>query len=71
MNNTPLERRLLDLREASEFLSLSTQTLRALIANGKLAVIRANERGKILISSTELESFIERNRRPSPGEVKA
>lgn len=63
MFNAPLKHRLLDLREASAHLSLSVQTLRSLIASGKLAGVRSNPRGKILVDIRELESFCARNTR--------
>lgn len=63
MNTIMSNKRLLTLRQASETLSLSVNTLRNLIASGKLAAVRSNPRGKILVDIGELESFCERNTR--------
>jgi len=74
MNTIMFNKRLLTLRQASETLSLSVNTLRNLIASGKLAAIRSNPRGKLLLDPRELESFCQRNTRTPDahqGEVKS
>lgn len=53
--------RLVSLRNASRYLSLSIPTIRNLVSSGKLAVIRPSPRSKILVDIRELESFCERN----------
>ena len=53
--------RLVPLRVAADYLSLSIGTLRSLITSGKLMAIRSGPRSKILVDIHELESFVERN----------
>jgi hypothetical protein len=50
--------RLYTLQQASELLNLKTATLRKLVYRGDFETIRANPRGKILISDLELRRFI-------------
>jgi excisionase family DNA binding protein len=57
-------KRLLTLRQASEILSLSVNTLRNLIASGKLGAVRSGPRSKILVDVCEIEAFCERNALP-------
>jgi len=61
MDTTIANKRLLTLRQVSQILSLSINTLRNLIAAGKLAAVRSGPRSKILVDVRELESFCERN----------
>ena len=50
--------RLLAIREAADYLCLSTATLRRLVLNGEISCARSSPRGKRLFSIEELESFI-------------
>ena len=53
--------RLLSLRAASQFLSLSVNTVRSLIRCGELRAVRSAPRSKVLVDIRELESFCTRN----------
>jgi len=53
--------RLLSLRDAAQYLSLSIPTIRGLISSGRLAVVRSSKRAKYLVDIRELESFCTRN----------
>jgi len=57
-------RRLLRLKPASEYLSVSPATLRALCQRGEIPVIRLNENGHApwLLDRMELDSWIERSK---------
>jgi excisionase family DNA binding protein len=50
--------RLLSLREAADYLSLSTATVSRLVSRGEISCARSSPRGKRLFSIEELESFI-------------
>jgi excisionase family DNA binding protein len=52
--------RLLSLRDAATYLSLSHWTLRELIWRGELACVKVGRR--ILVDVRDLENFIERNK---------
>lgn len=56
-----MEKRLLNLRDASSYLSLSIPTIRNLISSGRLRAVRSVPRSKVLVDIRELESFCERN----------
>jgi excisionase family DNA binding protein len=57
-------RRLLRLKPASEYLSVSPATLRALCQRGEIPVIRVTENGHApwLLDRLELDSWIERSK---------
>jgi excisionase family DNA binding protein len=61
-DNSP--RRLLRLRPASEYLSVSPATLRALCQRGEIPVIRITENGHApwLLDRMELDAWIERSK---------
>ncbi len=57
-------RRLLRLRPASEYLSVSPATLRAIVQRGEIPVIRLTEGGHApwLLDRMELDAWIERSK---------
>jgi excisionase family DNA binding protein len=57
-------RRLLRLRPASEYLSVSPATLRAIVQRGEIPVIRLTEGGHApwLIDRVDLDGWIERSK---------
>lgn len=56
-------RRLLRLKLASEYLSLSPWKIRRLIQEGKLPVVQDCEGGPFLLDIRDLDGFVERNKR--------
>ena len=60
------KRRLLRLRLAAEYLSLSPWKVRRLIQAGRLPVVQDCEGGPFLLDVHDLDGFIERNKRISP-----
>lgn len=56
------ERRLLRLKPAAAYLSLSAGTLRAIIQGGKLPVIRPGENAPWLLDVRDLDAWIERQK---------
>jgi excisionase family DNA binding protein len=58
-------RRLLRLRPASDYLSVSPATLRALCQRGEIPVIRLTENGHApwLIDRADLDGWVERTKR--------
>ena len=61
-----LAKRLLRVREAAEYLSLSPWKLRRLIQDGLLPIVQASDGGAWRIDVRDLDSFIERNKRVEP-----
>ena len=59
-------KRLLRVREAAEYLSVSPWKLRRLIQDGLLAVVQASEGGAWRIDVRDLDSFIERHKTTEP-----
>jgi hypothetical protein len=55
--------RLLNIKETSQFLSLSIASVRILVSTGRLASLRSSPRGKYLFDVRELERFIRENSR--------
>lgn len=53
--------RLLNIKETSDFLSLSIASIRSLVSSGRLASLRSSPRGKYLFSLHELERFVREN----------
>jgi excisionase family DNA binding protein len=58
----PTNRRLLRVRQAATYLSLSCWSLRNLIAAGKLPAVQINEGGPFLIDLADLDRFVESNK---------
>jgi excisionase family DNA binding protein len=56
------ERRLLRLKQAAEYLSMSTGKLRALIQAGEIPIVKYGENAPWLIDVRDLNSWIERNK---------
>jgi hypothetical protein len=61
MESSAPTKRLLTLREVSFTLSLSIPAIRNLIYSGKLVCVRCSPRGRVLVDTRELESWIKRN----------
>lgn len=59
-------RRLLRLKTAAVYLSLSPWKLRALIQDGKLPVVQDAEGSPFLLDVRDLDAFVERNKRMTP-----
>lgn len=55
--------RLLRLKVAAEYLSLSPWKLRRLIQEGRLPVVQDCEAGPFLLDVRDLDLFVERNKR--------
>lgn len=55
-------RRLLRVRPAAEYLSMSTGKLRALVQRGELPVIRDAGRGPWLVDARDLDLWVERQK---------
>jgi excisionase family DNA binding protein len=56
-------KRLLRVREAAEYLSLSPWKLRRLIQDGRLPIVQASEGGAWRVDVRDLDAFIEQNKR--------
>jgi len=61
-----LAKRLLRVRDAAEYLSISPWKLRRLIQDGLLPVVQASEGAAWRLDLRDLDSFIERNKRTEP-----
>jgi excisionase family DNA binding protein len=59
-------RRLLRLKAAAEYLSLSPWKLRSLIQAGRLPVVQDSEGSPFLLDVRDLDGYVERNKRVSP-----
>jgi excisionase family DNA binding protein len=64
--NAAPHRRLLRLKTAAVYLSLSPWKLRSLIQDGRLPVVQDMEGSPFLLDVRDLDAFIERNKRQSP-----
>jgi excisionase family DNA binding protein len=60
------KRRLLRIKDASEYLSLSPWKLRQLIQCGKLPVVQDTDGSPFLLDLRDLDGFVERSKRTSP-----
>ncbi len=56
-------RRLLRLKAAAEYLSLSPWKLRSLIQAGRLPVVQDSEGSPFLVDVRDLDGYVERNKR--------
>jgi excisionase family DNA binding protein len=56
-------RRLLRLKAAAEYLSLSPWKLRSLIQSGRLPVVQDSEGSPFLMDVRDLDLYVERNKR--------
>ena len=63
--NNALRRRLLRLKVAAEYLSLSPWKVRRLIQEGRLPVVQDCDGGPFLLDVRDLDGFVERNKRSS------
>jgi excisionase family DNA binding protein len=61
-----LPKRLLRVKEAAEYLSLSAWKLRQLVQDGLLPVVQSSEGGAWRVDLRDLDAFIERNKRTEP-----
>ena len=59
-------RRLMRIKEASTYLSLSPWKLRQLVQSGKLPVVQDAEGSPFLLDVRDLDGYVERNKRTSP-----
>jgi excisionase family DNA binding protein len=59
-------RRLVRLKAAAEYLSLSPWKLRSLIQAGRLPVVQDSEGSPFLLDVRDLDGFVERNKRLTP-----
>jgi excisionase family DNA binding protein len=59
-------RRLLRLKAAAEYLSLSPWKVRSLIQAGRLPVVQDSEGSPFLLDVRDLDNFVERNKREIP-----
>lgn len=60
------KRRLLRIKDASEYLSLSPWKLRQLIQCGKLPVVQDTDGSPFLLDVRDLDGYVERSKRTSP-----
>ncbi len=58
----PITRRLLRLKIAAQYVSLSTWTLRGMIQRGELPVVRGAEGAPWLLDIRDLDNWIEQNK---------
>lgn len=56
---TKPERKLLKLKEAGQYLSMSTWQLRKLMAQGKIKFIQVEERSHLLFDAVDLDTLAE------------
>ena len=61
-----LARRLLRVREAAQYLSISPWKLRKLVQDGLLPIVQENEGAAWRVDVRDLDGFIERNKRTAP-----
>jgi excisionase family DNA binding protein len=59
-------RRLLRLKAAAEYLSLSPWKVRSLIQAGRLPVVQDGEGSPFLLDVRDLDGYVERNKRLTP-----
>jgi excisionase family DNA binding protein len=59
-------RRLMRIKEASSYLSLSPWKLRQLIQCGRLPVVQDTEGSPFLLDVRDLDGYVERNKRTIP-----
>jgi excisionase family DNA binding protein len=60
------KKRLLRIKDASEYLSLSPWKLRQLVQCGKLPVVQDTDGSPFLLDVRDLDGFVERSKRTSP-----
>jgi excisionase family DNA binding protein len=60
------KRRLLRIKDASEYLSLSPWKLRQLVQCGKLPVVQDTEGSPFLLDMRDLDGYVERSKRTIP-----
>jgi excisionase family DNA binding protein len=59
-------RRLIRLKAAAEYLSLSPWKIRSLIQAGRLPVVQDSEGSPFLLDVRDLDGYVERNKRAIP-----
>jgi excisionase family DNA binding protein len=64
--HAPHGRRLLRLKAAAEYLSLSPWKVRGLIQAGRLPVVQDAEGSPFLLDVRDLDGYVERNKRLTP-----
>ena len=68
----PLDKRLYTVQEAAQYLGRSRYSMRTLIWNGKLPVIKNGEGGKMWLDVNDMDLWIDRNKTeyaPLPGKM--
>jgi len=65
-NEKGFRKRLLRIKEASEYMSLSPWKLRQLIQCGKLPVVQDAHGSPFLLDVRDLDGYVERSKRTSP-----
>ena len=58
----PRERRLLRLKDAAQYLSLSPWKLRYIVQSGQLPIVRYGENAPWLLDVRDLDGWVERNK---------
>ncbi len=57
-----MQKRLLTVKEASDYLGMSLPTFRHLYWNGAIPIIKGNEKEKIRVDIFDLDKWIEQNK---------
>ncbi len=60
--NGELQRRLLNVRQAAEYLNRSVKSMRVLIYNGQIPIVRHPGSRKIFLDPKDLEEFIRKSK---------
>jgi excisionase family DNA binding protein len=66
VSKTPISKRLLRVREAAQYLSVSPWKLRQLVQDGLLPIVQASDGGAWRVDVRDLDVFIERHKRVEP-----
>jgi excisionase family DNA binding protein len=66
LSKLPLAKRLLRVREAAEYLSVSAWKLRRLVQDGLLPIVQDRDGGAWRVDVRDLDAFIEQNKRTEP-----
>ena len=61
--NQPTRQRLLRLKPAAEYLSMSTWSIRRLIQNGEIPVLQSQQGAPFLVDIRDLDRYVERTKR--------
>lgn len=61
--NQPTRRKLMKLKEASQYMSMSTWSIRRLIQNGEIPVVQTQPGAPFLVDPADMDKYVERNKR--------